>query len=133
MGDWWNPASWDWEGARDKAAEWIWGLPFVGGDGFLGTATDTAVAAAINANVGGTGPLESVMGAFFDPVVPNYLYTPPAGLVAGGGFAANKPGENGYGWFPQGPVPDTWEEPLKQLGGLVLVGLAVAAAVALQD
>lgn len=55
-------------------------------------------------------------------LTPDYLYDPPA----------PRPGPDGSGaWFPQGLVPDAWEDPLKDAGKLLLVAAAVVAAAAL--
>ena len=90
-----------------------------------------AVASKVNA---GTGPVGvgDVIGAVTDPIVPNQVYVPNAGLAWGGGIQGHDPEGDGAGvgqnWFN----PAEWQpilDPLKD-AGKGLLALAAVAAVA---
>lgn len=56
-------------------------------------------------------------------LTPDYFYLPPT----------PRPGPDGPGQvFPQGLIPDAWEDPLKDAGKLILGAAALVAALALR-
>lgn len=123
----------DWSAAVSPTytAQTLSSLPVVGS--LLKTTSSVSVAAAINdagdGRPGSPSP-DDYLSAALDNVWPNYLYTPRAGVRPGGDVGLNQPGELGYGWFPQGVVPDAAEEWLKEKG-LLAAALAIGGALLL--
>lgn len=89
------------------------------------------ITGAVVGNSGGDGSvgLGDAIGALTDPIVPDYVYKPRAGLEPGFALPGRIPytvadPDDRTGWFPQGAIPDAWEDPLKK--GLIIAAIAAA-------